>query len=52
MVVWFNPNHRTEFSDAGNVFQHRFRAKFKDCSMAEFIAINDSLESCKKIQIK
>ena len=46
MVVWFSPNHGTEFSDV-IVFQDSFRAKFEDCFMDEFIIVNDSLESCK-----
>ena len=48
MTVWFRPNHGSEFLDIGTVFQDNFRAKFEDCFMAEFITINDSLESCKK----
>ena len=44
MAVWFSPNHGTKFSDVGTVF----RAEFEDCFMAEFIAVNNSLESCKK----
>ena len=48
MAVWFSPNHGTKFSDIGIVFQNSFWAEFEDCFMAEFIAINDSLEICKK----
>ena len=48
MVVWFSLNHGTEFSDVGTVFRDCFRAEFEDCFMAECIAVNDSLESCKK----
>ena len=44
MVMWFSPNH-------GTIFRDSFRAEFEDCFMAEFIAVNDSLESCKKIKI-
>ena len=32
-----------------NVFRDCFLAKFEDCFMVEFIAVNDSLEICKKI---
>ena len=46
MAMWFNPNHRTEFSNVGFVFRDIFRAEFEDCFMAEFIAVNDSLEIC------
>ena len=46
MAVWFNPNHGTEFSDIGIVFQDSFQAKFEDCFMAEITAVNDSLEIC------
>ena len=49
MVVWFSPNHGTELLDIGIVFWDSFRAKFEDCFMAEFIAINDSLEIFLKI---
>ena len=42
MAVWFNPNHRTEFSDVRTVF----RAESEDCFMDEFIAVNDSIEIC------
>ena len=46
MAVWFNPNHGTEFSDVGTIFRDSFRAEFENCFMAEFIAVNDSLEIC------
>ena len=49
MAVWFNPNHGTEFSDVGIVFRDSFLAEFEDYFMAEFIAVNNSLEICKKI---
>ena len=52
MAVWFSPNHGTEFSDVGTVFWDSFRAEFKDCFMAEFIAVNGSLESCNKKEKK
>ena len=48
MAMWFNPNHGTGFLDVGTIFW----AEFEDCFMAEFIAMNDNLESCKKIKIK
>ena len=44
MALWFSPNHGTEFSDIGHCFSEQL---FEDCFMAEFIAIKDSLESCK-----
>ena len=47
MATWFSPNHGTEFSDVETIFQNSFRAKVKDCFMAEFIVVNDSLEICK-----
>ena len=50
MAVWFSLNHVTEFSDIGTVFRDSFRAEFEDCFMAEFITVNDSLESHKKIK--
>ena len=50
MAVWFSPNHETEFSDVGIVFRDNFRAESEDCFMAEFIAFNDSPESCLKIK--
>ena len=50
MAVWFSPNHRTEFSDIGTIFQDSFRAEFEDCFIAEFIVVNDSLEIVKKIK--
>ena len=46
MVMWFNPNHGTEFSNVWTVFQDCFLAKFEDCFMAEFIVVNDSLKIC------
>ena len=46
MSMWFSPNHGIEFSDIVIVFLDCFRAKFEDCFMAEFIAVNDSLEIC------
>ena len=46
MVVWFNPNQGTEFSDVGTIFLDCFRAEFEDCFMAEFIVVNDSLQIC------
>ena len=46
MVVWFSPNHETEFSDVATDFRDSFRAEFKGCFMDKFIAINDSLEIC------
>ena len=46
MAVWFNPNHGTKFSDVGTIFRDSFRAEFENCFMAEFIAVNDSLEIC------
>ena len=46
MVMWFSPNHVIEFFNVGTIFW----VEFKDCFMAEFIAINESLESCKKIK--
>ena len=52
MAMWFSPNRRTEFSDVETVFQDSFRAEFEDCFMAEFIAVNDSLEIVKKIKYK
>ena len=42
MVVWFSPNHGTEFSDFGTIF----RTEFEDCFMTKFIAVNDGLEIC------
>ena len=47
MVVWFSPNHGTEILNVGIVFRDSFQAEFEDCFMAEFIAVNDSLEICK-----
>ena len=52
MAVWFSPNHETKFSDVETVFRDSFRVEFEDCFMTEFIAVNDNLESCKKIKIK
>ena len=46
MVMWFNPNHETEFSDVGTIFRDNFQDEFEDCFMAEFIAVKDSSESC------
>ena len=46
MVVWFNSNHGTKFSDVGTVFWDSFRAEFEECFMTEFIAVNDRLEIC------
>ena len=45
MAVWFSSNHEIEFSDVGTVFWDSFRVEFEECFMAEFIAVNDSLES-------
>ena len=45
MAVWFSHNHETEFSDIVNYFWDSFQDKFEDCFMAEFIAVNDNLES-------
>ena len=50
MAMWFSPNHGIEFLDVGTVFRDCFRAEFEDCFMVEFIVVNDSLESCKKIK--
>ena len=50
MAVWFNPNRRIEFSNVRTVFRDCFQVEFEDCFKAEFIAVNDSLESCKKIK--
>ena len=47
MAMWFSPNHETEFSDVGTIFQDSFQAEFEDCFMDEFMAVNDSLERCK-----
>ena len=44
MVVWFSPNHGTEFSDIGTDFRGSFLAEFEDYFMVEFIDVNDSLE--------
>ena len=52
MAVWFSPNHGTEFSNVGIIFRDSFRVEFEDCFMDEFIVVNDSLESCKKIKNK
>ena len=46
MAVWFNPNHGTELSNFGTIFWDSFRAESEDCFMAEFIAVNDSIEIC------
>ena len=46
MVVRFNPNHGTKFSDVETVFWDSFLTEFEDCFMDEFIAVNDSLEIC------
>ena len=46
MAVWFNPNHGIEFSDVGTIFWDSLQAEFEDSFMAEFIAIDDSLEIC------
>ena len=46
MVVWFSPNHGTEFSDIRTIFRDNFQAKFEDCFIVEFIVVNDSLEIC------
>ena len=46
MVVWFSPNHGTEFSNIGTILRDSFRAEFKDCFVAEIIVVNDSLEIC------
>ena len=46
MTVWFSPNHGTEFSDVVTVFRNSLRVEFEDCFMAEFIAVNDSIEIC------
>ena len=46
MVMWFSPNHGTEFLDVGTVFRDSFRAEFEDCFMAEIIVVNDNLEIC------
>ena len=48
MAIWFSPNHGTEFSDVGTIFQDCFRADFEDYFMTEFIVVNDSLEICLK----
>ena len=44
MAMWFSLNHGIEILDVGTVF----RVEFEDCFMAEFIAVNDSLEICYK----
>ena len=46
MVVWFSPNHGTNFPDIVTVFWDSFQAEFENDFMAEFIAVNDSLEIC------
>ena len=46
MVVWFSPNHWTEFSNVRTIFRDNFRADFEDYFMAEFIVVNDSPEIC------
>ena len=33
MVVWFKPNHGTEFSDVGTIFRDSFQAEFEDYFM-------------------
>ena len=50
MAVWFGPNHGTEFLDIETIFRDSFWVEFEDCFMAEFIVVNDSLDSCKKIK--
>ena len=49
MAMWFIPNHGTEFSNVGTIFLDSFWSEFENCFMAEFIAVNDSLEICKKV---
>ena len=51
MAMWISLNHETEFSEVETIFWDGFRAKFEKYFMTEFIAVNDSLESCKIIII-
>ena len=50
MAMLFNPTHRIEFLNIGNVLRDSFQAEFEDYFMAEFKVVNNSLERCKKIK--